>query len=224
MDTPEVYRLGCDRSMSHKVTFCQVTYVGVKYFLTRLVDEKAGMITPTRNHIEWSVATGPGNGKQHYDPGHETSGGEVMDERVTRLKTPEECEQFALNVQVRLPDLAQAARRRAVELRAAAHGVATTAEGEALAAVYAYERVLSQKRGKKIRASRTWQMIERHGIIGAVERAVNRHADPAGYTALAEMGMQDLAFEAVVVRHPEVFSQDAVASSTKRLGEWAGQE
>jgi hypothetical protein len=34
-----------------------------------------------------------------------------MDERVARLKTPEECEQFALNVQPRLPDLALAARR-----------------------------------------------------------------------------------------------------------------
>ena len=31
-----------------------------------------------------------------------------MDERVARLKTPEECEQFALNVQARLPDLARA--------------------------------------------------------------------------------------------------------------------
>jgi len=34
-----------------------------------------------------------------------------MDERVARLKTPEECEQFALNVQARLPELARAARR-----------------------------------------------------------------------------------------------------------------
>ena len=77
-----------------------------------------------------------------------------MDERVARLKTPDECEQFALNVQARLPDLARAARRRAVELRAAAHGATSAAEREALEAVYAYERVLSQKRGKKIRASR----------------------------------------------------------------------
>ena len=42
-----------------------------------------------------------------------------MDERVARLETPEECEQFAINVADRLPDLALAARWRAVELRAA---------------------------------------------------------------------------------------------------------
>ena len=145
-----------------------------------------------------------------------------MDERVARLETPEDCEQFALNVQARFPDLARAARRRAVELRAAAHGATTAAEREALEAVYAYERVLSEKRGKKVRASRTWQMIERRGIIEAVERAVNRNADTAGYKALAEMGMQDLAFEAVVLRHPDVFSPAAVTRSAERLRGWSG--
>jgi hypothetical protein len=43
-----------------------------------------------------------------------------MDERIARLKTADECEQFALNVQDRLPELARDARRRGVELRAAA--------------------------------------------------------------------------------------------------------
>ncbi len=38
-----------------------------------------------------------------------------MDERVAGLETPEQCEQFALNVADRLPDLALAARRRAIE-------------------------------------------------------------------------------------------------------------
>ena len=143
-----------------------------------------------------------------------------MDERVARLTTPDECEQFALNVQARLPDLARAARRRAVELRAAAHGATSAAEREALEAVYAYERVLSHKRGKKIRASRTWQMIKRYGIVDAVERAVSRSDDPAGYMTLVEMGMQDLSFEAVVVRHPEVFSEEAVSCSADRLRKW----
>ncbi len=142
------------------------------------------------------------------------------DERVARLETPEECDQFALNVQDRLPDLARGARRRAVELRAASHGAKTAAEQEALAAVYAYERVLSERRGRTVRATRTWQMIARHGIIGAVERAVNRPVDPVGYTALAEMGMQDLAFETVVLRHRDLFSPEAVARSSERLRDW----
>ena len=144
-----------------------------------------------------------------------------MDERVSRLTTPQECEQFAINVEKRLPELAQAARRRAVELRAALYGAATDAEREAIQAVYAYERVLSQKNGRNARASRTWQMIKKHGIIGAVERAVNRPDVTSGYTALVEMGMPDFAFEAVVFRHASLFSAEAVARSQARINDWS---
>lgn len=143
-----------------------------------------------------------------------------MDEKVARLKTPEDCDQFALNVAKESPELAQQARRRAVELRAALHGATTVAEHQALQAVYAYERVLTDKRGKTVRATRTWQMIKRYGIIAAVERAVNRTEVTTGYMALVEMGMQDLAFEAVVCRHPTVFSAEAVQRSWDRLKEW----
>ncbi|MFX0201727.1 MAG: hypothetical protein ACFFCW_36905 [Candidatus Hodarchaeota archaeon] len=146
-----------------------------------------------------------------------------MDERVARLETPEECEQFAINVENCLPDLALAARRRAVELRAAQHGATSAAELEALQAVYAYERVLCEKHGKTVRASRTWQMIKRHGIITAVERAVNRKDVTSGYKALVEMDMPDFAFEAVVCRHPSLFSAEALKRSRERLEEWENQ-
>jgi hypothetical protein len=93
------------------------------------------------------------------------------------------------------------------------------AEREALEAVYAYESVLSGTHGKRTRASRTWQMIERHGIIAAVERVVTRRSVSVGYQALAKMGMEDMAFEAVVLRHPDVFSPQAVERSRERLRE-----
>jgi len=144
-----------------------------------------------------------------------------MDEKVARLKTPEECERFAKNVRDKHPALAKEARRRAVELRASAYGAKSAAELEALQAVYAYEEVLSAKKGKRIYASRTWQMIKRHGILGAVERAVNREAETAGYKALVEMGMQDFAFEAVIVRYPELFSPEAVKHANARVEEWS---
>ena len=143
------------------------------------------------------------------------------DDPVARLKTPQDCEQFAINVEERgKPELAIRARRRAVELRAAEHGASSAAEREALEAVYAYERVLSTKRGKKVHASRTWQMIERRGIIPAVEHVVTRSAESTGYTELIKMGMQDKSFEAVVLRHPEVFSSDAVRRSFGARQNW----
>jgi len=147
-----------------------------------------------------------------------------MDPRVARLKTPEDCEAFAQNVEAKYPDLAKEARKRAVELRAFAHRAATDAEREALEAVYAYEEVLSHKNQKRTRATRTWQMIERHGTIGAVERAVNRREETVGYRALLEMGMQDFAFECVVLRHPDVFSAETVEHAKTRLSGWRRNE
>jgi hypothetical protein len=105
-------------------------------------------------------------------------------------------------------------------LKAEIYGATTEAEQECLEAVYAYEEVLSEKNGKKTSASRTWQMIKRHGILSAVERAVNRQQETAGYTALLEMGLEDYAFEAVVVKYPKLFSEEAVARCTERIGNW----
>jgi hypothetical protein len=133
---------------------------------------------------------------------------------------PKNASSLLKNVENRLPELAQAARRRVVELRAKRHGATNAAEEEALQAVYAYERVLCRQRGKIVRASRTWQMIERHGIIPAVERAVNRKEVTSGYKALVEMGMPDFAFEAVVCRHPTLFSAESLKRSQERMKEW----
>lgn len=144
-----------------------------------------------------------------------------MDERVKKITTPEGCVIFAKNcVERGRPDLAEQARERAVQLRAEAYGAESEAEKEALEAVYAYEEVLSIKNGKKTRAGRTWQMINRHGIIDAVERAVNRPVETQGYTALTEMGLENYAFEAVILRYPDLFSPEAVQISQERMDEW----
>ncbi len=147
-----------------------------------------------------------------------------MHEAVERLSTVAECEEFARLVQHSDPELAIQARRRAVELRAAAHGAQTVVEKELLRAVYAYEEAASAKKGRRTPATRTWQMIKRYGIIGAAERAVNRTKETSGYTALVEVGMLDFAFEAVVIRYPDSFSADAVARSRERLAERNGPE
>ena len=63
-------------------------------------------------------------------------------------------------------------------------------------------------------------MIERHGIIGAVERAVNRDTETIGFIALLDMGLEDYAFESVVVRHPDLFSAEAVQHSQARVYDW----
>jgi hypothetical protein len=121
------------------------------------------------------------------------------------------------------PDLQTAHKRRGDEQWNFAQRPmvpATTLSARCWRRFYAYERVLSGTHGKKTRASRTWQMIDRHGILPAVERVVSRSADSAGYAALVKMGLQDMAFEAVVLRHPDLFSAEAVARSNERLRDW----
>ena len=146
-----------------------------------------------------------------------------MDDRVAKLKTPEECAIFAKNVTERgRPDLALDARKRAVQLRAEKFGAISDVERECIEAVFAYEEVLSAKRGRRQPASRTWPMIKEHGVIEAVERVVKREDDALGYTALVEMGLEEHAFEAVILRHPSAFSAEAIARSKERLGEHNG--
>jgi len=144
-----------------------------------------------------------------------------MDERVKKIKTTKGCENFAKNAnKLGHPELANEAKRRAVEIRAEEYGAKSDAENEAIQAIYAYEEILTKKNGRRTRASRTWQMIKRHGIIESVERAVNRKAETQGYTALVEMGLEEFAFEAVILRYPEIFSDEAVKISRLRMGEW----
>ena len=69
-----------------------------------------------------------------------------------------------------------------------------------------------------IRASRTWQMLKRHGILRAVKR--NRESEASGDTALFEIGLQGYAFAAVVVPHPELFTPETVQHPQSRVEEW----
>ncbi|HPM01587.1 MAG TPA: hypothetical protein PK816_05455 [Candidatus Cloacimonadota bacterium] len=138
-----------------------------------------------------------------------------MDEIILKLKTPEECIRFA----DKYTELVQQARRRAIELRALSHNNESEVETELLKALYAYEEVLTKKNQRRTRASRTWQMINRHGIIGAAERAVNRKIEATGYKVLVEIGMQDLTFESVIVHFPEAFNHEVVTRAKMRLEE-----
>jgi hypothetical protein len=144
---------------------------------------------------------------------------ENHDPYINKLDTPEKCERYAQNVQAGSPENAKAARRRAIELQAQQFSASTGAEREALQAVFAYERVLSEKNGKKTRANRTWKMIKSRGIIPAVDHIVKKPSESSGYTILVDMGMQDMAFEAVVLRYPDLFSEEAVNHSKKRMDE-----
>jgi hypothetical protein len=147
---------------------------------------------------------------------------ERNDDRINRLKTPQECEIFSRNVTERgFPELAARARRRAVQLQAAAHDVESEAERDGLQAVYAYEQALSRARRKRTRATGAWRMIKRRGIIEAIQSLTNRQAGETDYANLRETGLQDLSFESIVVKHASAFDADTVRRCEDRLAAWA---
>jgi hypothetical protein len=143
-----------------------------------------------------------------------------MDYRVERLRTPAECESFAKNAVARNhPDLAAEAQRKGIYLQASTHETGSAVEAEGFAAVYAYEALLTRRNGKKTRATGTWQAIRRYGIIEAVQRAVSRPADGGDTVTLRDLGLEDLGFEALVVRNEASFSDAAIKLSKARLAE-----
>jgi hypothetical protein len=145
-----------------------------------------------------------------------------MDVRVEQLETAAECEIFARNAADReRPDLASEARRKAASLRAATHETASPVEAESFAAVYAYESLLPQKKGRKTRATGTWRDVRHYGIIEAIQRAVARPQEAVNYAAMRELGLEDLSFEALVLRHEDAFSAAAVETSKARLAKSA---
>jgi hypothetical protein len=138
-----------------------------------------------------------------------------MDPRVERLKTAQECQAFAANARARgREDLALEARRRAIELRAESHHANSPVEAQCFAAMCAHAEMLEAKGASTAGA---WQMVRRLGVLQAVDRIVSRADGESVYAALVEMGLEAFALEAVVVRHPEEFSFEAVQHSRRRM-------
>jgi hypothetical protein len=133
-----------------------------------------------------------------------------MHELVERIKEPDLCYVFARNATRRgHPELALEAYRRAVDLRAEQHETAGEAEFAAVRAIYAYEEALSYTRGKRTRATGTWQLVNRHGLLPALHKRLSSRNGDDVTAVLKELGMEDYSFEAVGKAYPEELPQAA---------------
>ena len=131
-----------------------------------------------------------------------------MHELVERIKNPDLCYVFAKNATRNgHPELALQAYRRAVDLRAQRHEEASEAEQAALRAIYAYEEALSFLKGKRTRATGTWQMVNKHGVFSALAKRLGARGVEGVKPALKELGMADYSFDAVRESYPHVFEQ-----------------
>jgi hypothetical protein len=145
---------------------------------------------------------------------------EIDSDGIPKFDQPQKYRQYAKNVDAKDPYKARKARILAVKLQAQLDGAESVVEQECLEAMYAYEWTLFKKHGRWLKAAYLRRAIKKNGVIKAVDNAVSKGQETAGYHALVGEGMQDMLFEAVVLRHPEVFSAEAVAKSTQRMAGW----
>ncbi|WP_116364318.1 hypothetical protein [Parahaliea mediterranea] len=133
-----------------------------------------------------------------------------MHDLVLRISDPDKCYVFARNAERQgHPELALQAYRRAVDLRAEGYGTDSDLEFAAVRAIYAYEEALSYRKGKRTRATGTWQMANRHGVVEAVQKRLGSRAGDDLQAVLKELGMEDYSFSAVRAAYPDVFTQAA---------------
>lgn len=78
-------------------------------------------------------------------------------------------------------------------------------------AIVLYEQTTGQP------ATRTRQMIARHGHVRALARLMVSPDLQQGFKALRDADLLDHSFEALVVRHPELFSNEVIAAAQWRL-------
>lgn len=121
-----------------------------------------------------------------------------MHELVSRIRKPELCYVFAYNATRRgHEDLAMQAYRRAVDLRAEAHQGVSDAERLALKSFYAYEEALCYGQRKRKRATGTWQMMNKVGILPTLKRRVESKPAVEIAEVLKTLKMEDYSFEAI---------------------------
>ncbi|RLA48634.1 MAG: hypothetical protein DRR04_05260 [Gammaproteobacteria bacterium] len=133
-----------------------------------------------------------------------------MHELVLRIKEPELCYVFAKNARRRgHHELALQAYRRAVDLRAESHETGSDVEHKAVRAIYAYEEALSFNKGKRTRATGTWQLVNRHGVLPALLKRMKSSDSEDVLPVLKQLGMEDYSFNAVRAAYPGAFDEMA---------------
>lgn len=113
-------------------------------------------------------------------------------------------------------EVEDAAFRKLVSI--APEGVSEPLERDFWRTIHAFELVLKEERGKTVLLSRTRQKVARAGVSATLEDWAHGK-QTQGFDMLIERGMPELTGEAIVLRHPDQFSAEAVESARRRLAD-----
>lgn len=92
-----------------------------------------------------------------------------------------------------------------------------TFEYDVWRSIHALEGTLTTERAKTTRLGRTRQKIAKVGEVAAVRDLMLAKKPSEGFSMLIERQMQDLTFEAVVLRHRKLFEVEALHAAEDRL-------
>lgn len=143
------------------------------------------------------------------------------DERIALLKTPEECDNLAINAAERgSAELALKARKRKIKLMAERDGARNEVEEAAWQGIHSIEEYRRSQGARTWRCNYTRRAIDRRGgdIITVVNDVVAKPGPSDGFHELIDAGLGEFLFEEVVLRYPEHLSAAAQARARERLG------
>ena len=135
---------------------------------------------------------------------------------IRNCDEPSRLRQFMKNARQRdADDVYWAAFERLIQIQPSAE--AGTIAHDVWRTIHAFEELLSEKRGRTVRLSRTRQKIQRDGEVKTVEDLTLNPNPSDGFHILNDLGILELSFEALVVARANQFPSHVVDAAHSRL-------
>lgn len=141
---------------------------------------------------------------------------------IDHLKTQKECDIFINNARNQgREDLVSRINLRSIELSlkeyATEHATTRDVEIACLKVLLGYERQKTLQKGRKSHATYTRRAFAQKGILPTVDAIVSKKRNTSGFENLQAFGLTEESFEAVVIKFPADFSQQAQLRAHERL-------
>ena len=113
--------------------------------------------------------------------------------------------------------MAELALRRLVEIGAEGEALAGTIEHDFWRSIISLEALLTEEKGKTIKASYTRRKLKQASVIQTPSDFATKSTPSDGFQKLVENGLVDLTGQAIILRHSHAFEDHVVEAARSRL-------